>query len=74
MVAAVRITPVLSGDPWALGEVLLHPATAAAARGGWDEWLDPHLTWPERRRALEAQPLRGREDWYYRWLLAARRR
>ena len=52
MVAAVRIVPVLSSDPWTLSEVLLHPATAAAARGGWDEWLDPHLTWKERARAL----------------------
>jgi hypothetical protein len=30
--------PVLSSDPWTLSEVLLHPATAPAARGGWDEW------------------------------------
>jgi hypothetical protein len=74
VVTAIRIVPVLSSDAWTLSEVLLHPAAGAAARAGWGEWLDPHLSWKERRRALEAQPLRDREDWYYRWLLAARRR
>jgi hypothetical protein len=74
VVAAVRIVPVLSSDPWTLGEVLLHPATAPAARGGWDEWLDPHLSWRERARTLDAQRRRDREDWYYRWMVAARRR
>jgi 4-amino-4-deoxy-L-arabinose transferase-like glycosyltransferase len=73
-VAAVRIEPVLSTDPWTLSEVLLHPAAAPAARAAWDEWLDPHLSWEERRRALVAQPRTDREDWYYRWGLAARRR
>jgi hypothetical protein len=74
VVAALRLVPVLSSDPWTLSEVLLHPATAPAARGGWDEWLDPHLSWTERARALDAPPRRDREDWYYRWMLAARRR
>jgi hypothetical protein len=74
MVAAVRVQPVLSDDPWTLSEVLLHPAEAAAARAPWDEWLDPHLGWRERWQALAAQPRRDREDWYYRWALAARHR
>ena len=72
-VAAVRVVPVLSSDPWTLGEILLHPALPAG-RGGWDEWLDPHLSWAERRRALEKPRRPDREDWYYRWMLAARRR
>jgi len=74
VVAAVRVVPVLSSDPWTLGEILLHPALPAAARAGWDEWLDPHLSWAERRRTLEMQRRPDREDWYYRWMLAARRR
>jgi len=74
VVAAVRVVPVLSSDPWTLSEVLLHPAALPAARGGWDEWLDPHLSWAERARALDTQRRPDREDWYYRWMLAARRR
>ena len=73
-VSAIRVVPVLSSDPWTLNEVLLHPAADAAARAAWDEWLDPHLSWAQRWRALSAQPRRDREDWYYRWTLAARRR
>ena len=70
-VAAVRITPVASGDPWSLGELLLHPA-GGGPRLRWDEWLDPRLSWPERWRHLRDQPRPDREDWYYRWLLARR--
>ncbi|PYQ39468.1 MAG: hypothetical protein DMF77_21440 [Acidobacteria bacterium] len=33
VVAAVRVVPVLSSDPWTLSEVLLHPALAPCARG-----------------------------------------
>jgi hypothetical protein len=73
-VAAVRITPVASTDPWAIGEILLHPAADRAERRPWDEWLDPNLGWHERREALAAKPLRDREDWYSRTLLAARAR
>jgi hypothetical protein len=69
-VAALRVTPVASGDPWRLAEVLLHPATAA--RFPWDDALDPALSWPERRRTLIANPRPDREDWYYRRLLAER--
>ena len=72
-VAAVRVEPVLSSDPWRLGEVLVHPAQPPSARGPWDEWLDPHLTWRERFQALDARRRPDREDWYSRWLLAARR-
>ena len=61
-------------DPWTLSDVLLHPAQPAAARAPWDEWLDPHLRWRQRWQALVAQPRRDREDWYYRWMLAARHR
>jgi 4-amino-4-deoxy-L-arabinose transferase-like glycosyltransferase len=70
--AALRITPVASGEAWGLGEVLLHPARGGAVRPPWDEWLDPHLGWSQRRRALFAKPRADREDWYYRRLLAAR--
>jgi len=70
-VAAVRIRPVASTDPWAVGEVLLHRAGDRPAP--WDEWLDPGLTWAGRRAALEKSPRRDREDWYYRLLLASRR-
>jgi 4-amino-4-deoxy-L-arabinose transferase-like glycosyltransferase len=69
-VAAVRITPVASGDPWRLAEVMLHPA--AGARFPWDDALDPSLGWRERRRTLIANPRTDREDWYYRRLLAER--
>ena len=72
-VAAVRITPVASADPWALGELLLHPAEEPARRPPWDEWLSPHLSWEERRLALAAHPRPDREDWYWRVLLAHRR-
>jgi hypothetical protein len=71
-VAALRITPYVSSDPWALAEVLLHPAEAPVGRRAWDEWLDPNLGWPARARALAAHPRPDREDWYYRMLLAAR--
>ena len=73
-VAAVRVTPVASGDAWALGEILLHPAEDAARRAPWDEWLDPNLTWAERRRALLSSPRPDRADWYSRLLVAVRHR
>ena len=71
-VAAIRVSPLLSTDAWAIGEVLLHPAGEGGPRP-WDEWLDPGSTWAERRRALTQTPRRDREDWYYRLLLASRR-
>ncbi len=74
VVGGVRITPVASNDPWAVGEILLHPATARAERRPWDEWLDPNLSWQKRREVLAARPLPDREDWYSRTLLAARTR
>jgi hypothetical protein len=67
-VAALRVVPVLSGDRWRVGEVLLHDVPA---RQAWDEWLDPGLDWEARRRALVEKPLPGREDWHSRVLLAA---
>jgi hypothetical protein len=70
-VAALRITPVASADPWSLGEVLLHDAGPGVP---WDEWLDPHLGWDERRRLLREQPRPHRADWYERVLLARRAR
>jgi hypothetical protein len=73
-VAAIRISPNASDEPWQLAEVLLHPTEDASARAPWDEWLDPHLDWAARRQALIARPLRDREDWYYRLLLATRLR
>jgi hypothetical protein len=72
-VAAIRISPVASTDAWAVGEVLLHRSGDPRRGAPWEEWLDPGLGWTERKRALAAQPLRDREDWYYRVLLAARR-
>jgi hypothetical protein len=72
-VAAIRVVPVLSGEPWTLAEVLVHPAKAPAARAPYGEWLDPNLSWEERRRRLRDDPRREREDWYYRWGLAERR-
>jgi 4-amino-4-deoxy-L-arabinose transferase-like glycosyltransferase len=73
-IAAIRIAPYLSTEPWALAEVLLHPAEDPARRVPWDEWLDPGLDWKARRRALAANPRRDREDWYSRFLLAQRHR
>jgi hypothetical protein len=69
-VAALRITPVASGDPWRLAEVLLHPAMGT--RFPWDDPLEPALGWRERRRTLIANPRPDREDWSYRRLLAER--
>ena len=74
VVTAVRVSPVASGDPWGVGEILLHPAEDPARRAPWDEWLDPNLTWAERRRALLARPRPDRADWYSRLLLAQRAR
>jgi 4-amino-4-deoxy-L-arabinose transferase-like glycosyltransferase len=70
-VAALRIAPYQSSEPWRLGEVLTH---AEPARAAWDEWLPPALDWEDRRRALVEKPLPDREDWYSRVLLAARHR
>ena len=72
IVAAIRVTPVASGDAWGLGELLLHPAQDPSRRAPWDEWLDPNSTWAERRRALLGSPRPGRADWYSRLLLAGR--
>jgi len=69
-VSAVRITPVASADAWTLGELLLHPARPPEMRAPWDEWLDPHLRWSERRKVLARDRKPGREDWYWRFLLA----
>ncbi|HET8647126.1 MAG TPA: hypothetical protein VFO85_16635, partial [Vicinamibacteria bacterium] len=71
-VAAVRLRPVASDEPWSLGELLLHPAQAPAARRPWTEWMDGRLSWPQRRADLRQRPLRDRADWYARVLLAAR--
>ena len=71
-VSALRLRPVTSDEPWSLGELLLHPAQPAAERMPWLEWLAPGLSWPERRAALRARPLRDRADWYARLLLAER--
>ena len=68
--AALRITPVASGDPWRLAEVLLHPTVAV--HFPWDDAFDPSLDWRERRRRLLADPRPLREDWLYRRLLAER--
>jgi len=73
-VAAIRVVPYASAEPWTLAEVLLHPAESPAARQPWDEWMDPGLSWDERRRALAATPRPDREDWYYRSLVAAAHR
>lgn len=70
-VAAVRLVPVESADPWRVSEVLLH---VAPGRQPWDEWLSPGLDWEARRRELVARPMPDREDWYSRLLLAARHR
>jgi 4-amino-4-deoxy-L-arabinose transferase-like glycosyltransferase len=70
-VAALRIAPYQSDEPWRLGEVLVHTEPARAA---WDEWLPPSLGWEDRRRALVEAPRLFREDWYSRVLLAARHR
>ena len=67
-VAAIRVTPLGTPQPWAVGEVLLH-----SAHGDWSEWLDSPASWPARARALATDPRRDREDWYYRALLSARR-
>jgi 4-amino-4-deoxy-L-arabinose transferase-like glycosyltransferase len=69
-VMALRVVE-LEGEPFRIGEVLLH---VEPGRQAWDEWLPPGASWDERRRALVAKPLADREDWYARVLLAARHR
>ncbi len=73
LVAAIRVVPVASGDPWSLGELLLHPA-GEGATPAWDEWLDPDLGWGARWNALQADRRTAREDWHWRVLLASRHR
>ena len=70
-VLALRLSPVRSGDPWRLGEVLVHEA---AGLQPWDEWLPADLAWEARRRLLVEKPKADREDWYSRVLLASRHR
>jgi hypothetical protein len=70
-VAALRVAPWQSGEPWRLGEVLLH---GEPGREAWDEWLSPSLGWEARRRALVETPRPDRGDWYARVLLAGRHR
>jgi len=72
-VAAVRITPV-GPDAGAVAEALAHEKNPEESRVLWDEWLDPYLDWPARRRALRQTPRPDRADWYYRRLLAERHR
>jgi hypothetical protein len=73
-IAAVRITPV-DGEPGVVAQLLLHPATNPVESAAfWDEWLDPGLSWAERRRVLDERARTERADWYYRRLLAARHR
>jgi hypothetical protein len=74
LVAAIRLSPYASTEPWSIGEILLHPAEDRAAYRAWDEWLDSGLSWPARRAALASTPRRDREDWYYRVLIAERAR
>jgi hypothetical protein len=74
LVAAIRLSPFESTEPWSIGEILVHPAEEPAQRPPWDEWLDPGLSWAERRKSLAANPRRDREDWYFRVLLSARAR
>ena len=71
-VSALRITPRSHSRTWAVGEILLHPTEPREQLAPWEDWLDPTLSWAERRRVLAAEPRRDREDWYYRTLLAAR--
>lgn len=70
-IAALRIVPHVSTDPWRLAEVLIHPEPA---RQAWDEWLSPDLDWAARRRALLENPLPDREDWYSRLAIASHHR
>jgi len=73
-IAAIRIAPYSSTEAWSLGEVLLHPTAPMERRGPWGEWLDANLSWARRRKALAATPIKDREDWYYRVLVADRNR
>jgi hypothetical protein len=74
-VASLRVVPVRSDEPFGIAEVLLHPKVDPRALRPWAEWLPSRISsWKERRQALAARPLPGREDWYYRSLLADRHR
>ena len=70
VIAALRLSG-LSQD-WPVRKVLLHPAQDPALRRPWAEWLDPRLTWSQRRAALSAAPQPDCEDWIYRTMLAER--
>ena len=71
-ISVIRVTPFESTDAWGLAEILVHPARPPLECRAWDEWLDPNLSWPERRAALARSPQREREEWYWRVLVAAR--
>ena len=70
-VGAVRLTPSGPVAPWALGEVLLHPAEPGP-QARWDEGLDIAEPWAKRRATQAARPQKDRVDWYSRVLIAAR--
>jgi hypothetical protein len=66
LVRAIRITPAAPGAPWAVAEVLVHPAAAART---WPPDLDAR-SWSERRAALAARPEPADAGWLYRSLVA----
>lgn len=70
-VGVLVLRPAGTAVPWALGEVLLHPAAPGSLRP-WDDAAGLPAAWSDRRAALAAQPLRDRADWYTRVLIAAR--
>jgi hypothetical protein len=71
VVHTLRLTPS-GGADWALAEVLVRPFDLDAPKHPWGEWLDPNMSWAQRRRSLADVPIPDREDWYYRSLLAER--
>jgi hypothetical protein len=70
---ALRLVPVGEAAPWALAEVLLHPA-AGDPPPAWEDDVSLDSGWAQRRALLAAKPLPGRVAWHVRSLIAARHR
>jgi hypothetical protein len=68
----IRLEPQQGTGPWALAEILLHPATPESQREPWTEWLPTSHDAASRTSALAANPRPDRADHWSRLLLSRR--